>query len=121
MDLEKPFTRRAVLSTINSLYDPLGLVTPVALSGKLLLRELLLLGKLVKTSNKTKPLGWDDPLPPLLHKKWSSWKRNLADLESLAIPRCYRPLTLVKLLGKSFMGFRMLDSIVLGQWSTSWR
>ncbi len=33
---EKPFTRRGVLSVINSLYDPLGLVTPVTIRGRAL-------------------------------------------------------------------------------------
>ena len=37
----KPFTRRGVLSTINSLFDPLGFTAPVTLEGKLLLREMM--------------------------------------------------------------------------------
>ena len=36
----KPYTRRGVLSTINSLYDPLGFVGPVTVQGKAILREL---------------------------------------------------------------------------------
>lgn len=37
---DKPFTRRGVLPTVNSLFDPLGLVAPVTVKGQALLREL---------------------------------------------------------------------------------
>ena len=48
----KPFTRRGVLSTLNSVYDPLGFVAPVLIRGKWLLRDLM-----------TASVDWDDPLP----------------------------------------------------------
>jgi hypothetical protein len=38
---DKPVTRRGILSTINSIYDPLGFLAPVILQGKLLLRRLV--------------------------------------------------------------------------------
>ena len=38
---EKPFTRRGVLSTIYSVYDLLGLASPVVLEGKLILQQLV--------------------------------------------------------------------------------
>ena len=56
--LGKPYTRRGVLSTINSVYDPLALAAPVILKGNLLLRQLVIMGK--KGTNN--PLGWDDAL-----------------------------------------------------------
>ena len=40
---EKPFPRRGVLSTINSVYDPLGLASPVVIEGKLILQRLILM------------------------------------------------------------------------------
>ena len=82
----KPFTRRGVLSVINSLYDPLGLAAPVILVGKLLLQQLTTLGK-EKENNH--PLGWDDPLPGELRRRWESWVEQLADLEEVTVPRCY--------------------------------
>ena len=60
---DKPFTRRGVLSTINSIYDPLGLAVPVLLEGRLLLQKLIIIGK---SKNNEKLLGWDDPLPDAL-------------------------------------------------------
>ena len=49
---EKPFTRRGVLSTINSLFDPLGFAAPFSMQGRSILRELT-----------TDTCDWDAPLP----------------------------------------------------------
>lgn len=51
---DKPFMRRGVLSIVNSVYDPLGLVSPVLLEGKLLLQQLVFMGK---PRNNDSPLG----------------------------------------------------------------
>ena len=83
---EKPLTRRGVLSIVNSLYDPLGLVAPVILVGKLLLQKLLILGK-EKVNDQ--PLKWDDPLPSDLNHEWNRWKNQLTGLENVSANRCY--------------------------------
>lgn len=49
---EKPFTKRGILSTVQSLYDPLGFVSPITVQGKALVREL-----------SSKEYDWDNPLP----------------------------------------------------------
>jgi hypothetical protein len=36
----KPVTRRGILSTVNSIYDPLEFLAPVIIQGKLILRKL---------------------------------------------------------------------------------
>ncbi|KAI4874451.1 hypothetical protein NFI96_005580 [Prochilodus magdalenae] len=82
-DERKPFTRRGVLSTVNSLYDPLGFVSPVTVQGKALLRELT-----------TDSLGWDAPLPVEKEKLWDSWRNSLQELEKLRIPRAYTCMSL---------------------------
>lgn len=51
-EAQKPFTRRGVLSTINSVFDPLGFLAPVTVQGRMLLRELMSQGA-----------EWDTPLP----------------------------------------------------------
>ncbi len=84
---EKPFTGRGVLAVVNSIYDPLGFTIPTTLQGRLLLHELVQLGN-AKDASKT--LGWDDPLPNALLKKWLKWKNSLEELNELSISRCYR-------------------------------
>ena len=73
---------------VNSVYDPLGLAAPVLLHGRLLLQQLVSMGK-KKTA--TAPLGWDDPLPEELSLGWQSWKNALPDLQNVLIRRCYHP------------------------------
>ncbi|XP_057705305.1 uncharacterized protein LOC130923571 [Corythoichthys intestinalis] len=78
----KPFTRRGVLSTINSLYDPLGFVAPVTIQGKHILRELT-----VENGD------WDVPLPPEMEETWTVWKDSLEKLSELSIPRAYTSIS----------------------------
>ena len=80
---EKPATRRGVLSTVASLYDPLGLLAPFVLAGKRILQEACLKG--------TK---WDDLIPKDLQTEWENWKKDCTILKRLSIPRCYFPIPL---------------------------
>jgi len=63
---DKPCTRRVMLSTVNSIFDPLGFVAPVLLEGKKMLQELC------KENS-----GWDDTVPTELKAKWERWRSNL--------------------------------------------
>ncbi|KAK3736794.1 hypothetical protein QZH41_011744 [Actinostola sp. cb2023] len=49
---DKPLTRRGILSTISSVYDPLGAVSPIILVGKQILQTLC-----------RHNADWDDPVP----------------------------------------------------------
>ncbi|XP_064462763.1 uncharacterized protein LOC135373596 [Ornithodoros turicata] len=73
---DTPSTRRGVLSTVNSLYDPLGMTAPVTVQGRLLLREL--------TS-----CAIDCDAPLVLDDEWQTWKDSLRALQRLEIPRRY--------------------------------
>ncbi|KAK3735289.1 hypothetical protein QZH41_010582, partial [Actinostola sp. cb2023] len=77
---EKPFTRRGVLSVVNSLYDHLGLVAPVVIRGKAFLRAM--------TSN-LKPQDWDEPLPKEYKKAWEAWRSSLDGLTDLKMSPSY--------------------------------
>lgn len=96
-DESKPFTRRGVLSTINSLYDPLGFVAPVTIQGKSILREL------------TAENGdWDAPLPPEMEESWTQWKDSLKDLPNMTIPRAYTDISPSTAVKKELCFFRRI-------------
>ena len=76
---DKPFTRRGILSTVSSIYDPLGFAAPFLLRGKRILQELC----------KDK-VNWDDPVPEHLRARWERWRSELTLLEETKIPRCFK-------------------------------
>lgn len=78
----KPYTRRGLLSTLNSVYDPLGFAAPLIICGKILLREI------------TTGCDWDEPLNPDFETKWDAWRCSLLSLRELTIPRMYLPESL---------------------------
>ena len=86
---EKPFTRRGVLSIVNSVYDPLGFAVPVMLEGRKILQQLVHMGERTKENNT--PLAWDDPLPTAMINRWTRWRDSLVELQNLSALRCYRP------------------------------
>ena len=77
---DQPLTRRGVLSTVCSVYDPLGLAAPVILVGKQILQELC-------RGN----VDWDESIPDNLRPGWERWRNELHVLEELKIPRCFKP------------------------------
>lgn len=78
---ERPLSRRGVLSTVASIFDPLGFVAPFILIGKQILQQMC-----------RDKVGWDDPLPDDLRPRWESWLLDLKNLADVKIQRCYLPL-----------------------------
>ncbi|XP_032690359.1 uncharacterized protein LOC116853403 [Odontomachus brunneus] len=76
LDEKLPSNKRAILSTIAKLYDPLGWVTPVVISAKIFMQSLW-------HANLT----WDEPLPSELRVAWHSIYSKLASLHGLQIAR----------------------------------
>ncbi|XP_076857249.1 uncharacterized protein LOC143511529 [Brachyhypopomus gauderio] len=83
----QPATRRGILSTVASLYDPLGFVAPILLTGKRILQEMCRHGT-----------GWDDPLKVELQPRWEHWKGDLNNLDKIDIPRSYAPVNFGKII-----------------------
>ena len=79
-DKSHPGTRKGVLSSIATIYDPLGLVGPLILPGREINQELCRL-----------KYDWNDRLPDELAVKWRDWKEGLASLTGYSIPRSFTP------------------------------
>lgn len=69
---------KAATSTVTSVNDPLGFLSPYILTGKRVLHEMFKRG-----------IGWDEPLPPKLQAKWETWLNDLKHLQNIQIPRCF--------------------------------
>ncbi|CAM1305549.1 Uncharacterised protein g4091 [Pycnogonum litorale] len=71
-------TRRTLLSTVARIYDPIGLITPYTIAGKILFQEVWKIG-----------LQWHDPLPCRLVKKWSNWINDMLEVQIVQFSRSF--------------------------------
>lgn len=77
---EHPLTRRRMLSTVASIYDPLGFVAPFVLLGKRILQQLC-----------QDKVGWDQSLPDELGRQWERWLQDIRNLPRVRIKQRYIP------------------------------
>lgn len=73
---DETLTKRKFLSDASRLFDPLGWLSPVIISIKILFQQLWLHN-----------LSWDDLLPTEINNKWKSIKSELNLIENISIPR----------------------------------
>ena len=71
-------TKRIVLSTLARIFDPLGFIAPVVMTGKILFQKLWELG-----------LAWDEEIPEELCQQFRLWISSLEKLKTIQIPRKY--------------------------------
>ena len=74
--VEGPTRKRQVLQAIARFYDPLGLLAPVSIVGKLLLQDTWCRG-----------LAWDELLPSDLGALCNTWVTTMPPLAQLRVPR----------------------------------
>lgn len=74
-------TRRGVLASVASIFDPLGLASPLILRGKLINQELAV-----------RQHDWDEKLPDEVLDAWKDWLSSLDNVRNWNIPRCLKPL-----------------------------
>jgi len=70
------YSKRAVLSEIDRIYDPLGLLSPVTTDRKKLMKYLWLM-----------EVSWDEPLPEYAAAAWLKYHQELPVLTTLRINR----------------------------------
>jgi len=77
-DLKLPdvITKRTILKTYASFFDPLGFASPVIMVAK----------SLQQTCWKEK-LGWDDPVTDKIKSAWKEWAKRIPDAKEIRIPR----------------------------------
>ena len=76
----RPLSKRGMLSSLSSVYDPLGFVAPVILVAKALLQNLC-----------RKGIGWDEEIPRAEAELWKEWLADLPRLSEFKMDRCLRP------------------------------
>ena len=76
------FTRRQALSMVMGIYDPLGLISPALLHGKILLRRLYGPGA---------SSGWDADLSRDEKTRWANWFRTMLNPAEVVFPRSTKP------------------------------
>ena len=75
-------TKRSILSAANSIYDPLGLLTPFTSKVKILMRGVW--------AHEPR-LGWDTPLPERIKQQWSETMTEIPLLTGLSFQRALTP------------------------------
>ena len=70
-------TKRLMLKTLASIYDPLGIISPMLVEGKHLYREAV--------DERT---GWDKQVSEELSRKWNKWVKSL---QMVKVPRSIAP------------------------------
>ena len=103
---DKPLTRRGVLATVSSVYDPLGLIAPVILVAKQILQEMC-----------RAHMDWDAPIPDNLRSRWESWRYDLPKLKLLEISRCIKPKDFGEISSVQFHHFADASTTGYGQCS----
>ena len=87
-------TKREILSSLAKLFGPLGIVSPISVTAKILFQELCL----------TK-LGWDEELSEEQRVKRDLWIKELQEVGTITIPMCLYEDQKGEIVKRSLHGF----------------
>ena len=95
-----------MLSSLSSIYDPLGLAAPLKLEGRRIIQSLC------------QP-KWDrdEQIPDNMARQWEAWKSNLLLLEDIKVERCFKPKKFGKIREYSLHHFSDASESGCGQCS----
>lgn len=79
--LARPPTKREALSAVMSIFDPLGLLSHLTITAKIILQDLW----------RQQTIGWDDPVPQEAADDFAKWIQGVNSVQGLQLPRCYAP------------------------------
>ena len=102
--MDKPLTRRGVLATVSSIYDPLGLVGPLLLPGRRILQQICCERK-----------GWDKPVSDEIRCGWEKWRQDLQVVGKIKFDRCYKPADFGDLSSAQLQLFSDASTVGYGQ------
>ena len=77
--ITKSLTQRLVLSLVSKVYDPIGLVAPITVGARLILKDIW----------RVNGQSWDDELPKDTVDRFPAWCVELPWLAEITIPRSY--------------------------------
>ena len=72
-----PITKRLMLKVICGIYDPLGMISPLLIEPKMLMRDLW-----------RRKLGWDDNILDDIVVRWRKWINDIGDFNKIGWKRC---------------------------------
>ena len=98
---DQPLTQRRILSTISSVYDPLGIAVPFLLGGK----------KYYKISIEQSLIEIGEEF----HMSWDSWRSQLPALEHFSMMRSLKPTTFGKVISRQIHSFSDASPTGYGQ------
>lgn len=76
INVKTTMTKRNILSEVQKIYDPLGILSPIVVHGKLVMQSIW-----------TKKLEWDEPLPDQVSEEWKWFCGQIAELHTINFAR----------------------------------
>ena len=71
-------TQRKILSAVSGIFDPMGLISPFTIRGRLILKDLWCI----------KGQNWDAPVPDEIREAFIEWDSEKVEVSSISIDGC---------------------------------